>query len=310
MKKTWQVFNDEYIPQDVTSNITFLEQGVYDVRFMPLRGLYLKKIEDEFKFDFKIYGLEQKFIERVVKTYHSTKGNMGVMLNGVKGTGKTITAEILANQLNMPIILVGDNLPGLNSFLTEIAQDISIFIDEYEKVFSGKVADDDWDDDRNESIPGQAEGPSTLLSIMDGAYKTEWRKTFILTTNRMWVNENMINRPGRVRYLKQFGDLRREQVQEIIDDCLEKKEHEESIISFLKPLKLITVDIVKSIISQVNIFDEPAEIACEDLNVEIKDEEYSVYKITGKKESLIEEGVQRHTINHVLTPGVWKGRYI
>ena len=43
---------------------------------------------DKFEFDFELLGLEQKFIDHALKSYENTTGNFGILLNGVKGTGK------------------------------------------------------------------------------------------------------------------------------------------------------------------------------------------------------------------------------
>lgn len=278
IKKTWQSSNNCLFLRDISSNVDSIPKGVWIVESTPLGELFLKKIEEEFSFDFKIYGLESEFMDRVVKTYKHTSGNMGVLLNGVKGTGKTITGEILANKLGLPIIMVTHPYPALNSFLSSIQQDLTVLIDEYEKVYKGQIGEDYGDDE--ELVKG---GDSTLLSLMDGVLKTKYRKAFILTTNRTWINDNMLNRPGRIRYLKQFTDLTKEQIMEIIDDCLVEKQFKEDLVTFLKPLKIITVDIVKSIVSEINIHKEAPEVCCKDFNLEFKDETYTVYKMVEAK---------------------------
>lgn len=269
--KVWQQVGDNFFLRDNSSQIGGLKQGVYNLQITPIGELYLQRLSDGFVFDFKIYGMETEFIKKVLKTYQNTKGNLGVLFNGIKGTGKTITAEIIANELKLPVIVLGFSRQGLNEFLTSIYQDIVIFVDEYEKVFKGGVSDEDYDYD-------QAKGDSTLLSIMDGVYKTEFRKVFLLTTNKVWVNENMIARPSRIRYLKEFKDLNAEQIDEIIEDCLVDKKFKKDLVGFLKPLKIITVDIVKCIISEINIFNEPPVVCCKDFNLSLSDDTYTIYK--------------------------------
>lgn len=64
-----------------------LPVGVYDIvvtRF----GIHLDKVNDSFVFPYKIYGLQTDFINHVIKTYENTTGNLGVLMNGIKGTGK------------------------------------------------------------------------------------------------------------------------------------------------------------------------------------------------------------------------------
>ena len=50
--------------------------------------IYLEEFADEFTFGFKLYGLESNFIDHVLTTYRHTSSNLGVLLNGTKGTGK------------------------------------------------------------------------------------------------------------------------------------------------------------------------------------------------------------------------------
>lgn len=213
-----------------------LENLIYRVQLDEIGRFYLTIVNDKFSFDYKLYGLETDLVKRVIKTYESTNsGNLGILLNGLKGTGKTVTSKIIANKLNQPVIIVDAKLNGVNTFLNGITQNITIFIDEYEKVF----------------------GDSTvMLTIMDGAMNSDFRRVFLLTTNELYVEKNLIQRPGRIRYLKKFDDLRPEVIEEIVDDVLEYPEYKTECISFISNLEVITVDIVKSIIAEVNIHNE------------------------------------------------------
>ena len=300
IKKTWQRVDNAFFLRDISTNVDMLEKGVYVLEVVPQTGeLFLNQVSPKFEFDFKIYGLEESFIAKVLKTFKNTKSNLGMLLNGVKGTGKTITAEIIANELKLPTILIHHPFRGSNSFLNSINQDVTILIDEYEKVYNSQVGDGRYTDD--EQIVKNSD--SSLLSLMDGTFKTKWRKVFILTTNRVWVNENMLNRPGRIRYLKQFSDLTHAQIMEIIDDCLVETQFKDDIIAFIKPLKIITVDIVKSIISEVNIFKEPPAECCKEFNLEFKSDEYKIYKVgEGKlKDRLIVNGAPAKNVDSFLS---------
>jgi len=292
MKKTWAKSGNCLFLKDITGTIPILEKKVYTIEFDDIKGIYLKEMADSFTFDFKVYGMETDFVRRVCKTYLSTKGNLGVLMNGVKGTGKTITAELLANELKQPILLITSNYPGLNSFLSDLQENVTIVIDEYEKTFKGSISEDEYGYDKSNGDP-------TLLSLMDGVYKTGYRKVFILTTNELWLNDNMLNRPGRIRYLKTFKDLSLKQITEIVDDCLIEKKFKKNILEFLKPLKIITVDIVKSIVSEVNIHKEEPYTCCEHFNLERKDLTYDIVQISGGKEVVIHEEVGRSCIERV-----------
>jgi len=239
-----------------------LENAVYRVEIDAFGRFYLTKISDDFSFDYKLYGLETKLINRVLKTYEATThGNLGILLNGLKGTGKTVTAKIIANKLKQPVILVTNSFDkaDVGVFLTSISQNITIFIDEYEKIF------------------GES---SRMLTIMDGAQNSTYRRVFILTTNKLYVDENLIQRPSRIRYLKKFDNLNPEVVSEIVDDLLEHKQFSKECVDFISNLETITVDIVKSVLGEVNIHAErPSEFQ----NV------FNVKKITGKYNVMLKE---------------------
>ena len=236
--KIWTEKGDIYRLRDLTTQVPKLENAIYTLE-VDIFGYYLQRIENKFEFDHKIYGLETSFVDRVCKTFNATKSNLGVLLNGVKGTGKTVTAKIICNKLNQPVILVTKPIAECHFFLNGIPQDITIFIDEFEKVFA-KDKDNSAD----------------MLTIMDGALNSEHRRMFVLTTNNLHVNENLIQRPGRIRYLVTFSDLHHSVIEEIVDDRLIHKSLKDETIKFISNLEIITVDIVNSIIDEVNIHEE------------------------------------------------------
>lgn len=217
------------------STINELPLGVYNVG-LSLEGWYLEKYADEFTFDYKIYGLETEFCEHVIKTFENTTGNLGIMLTGTKGTGKTVTAKILANAFKLPVIIVkdmGGNNQGMIEYFSSFNFDSILFFDEFEKNFSEK--------------------DSTILQIMDGVYNIGYRKIFLLTTNQMTVNENLVGRPSRIRYVKKFGNLDLKTVREYLDDNLKVKEAYQDLINYIDTLSISTIDILKSIVNEVNI---------------------------------------------------------
>lgn len=189
---------------------------------------------------FKIYGLESKFIEHVMKTFNSTTRNLGMLFNGVKGTGKTVTAKIIANMMGLPIILVNSPYPGLANFIANISCPCVLLFDEFEKNFSKEEGDD-----------------TMLLSIMDGVFNSPYRRVFILTTNELSINDNFIGRPSRIRYRKSFGNLQPEVVIEYLNDNLNDKSRVKEIIEFIDTLEISTIDILKCIVEEVNIHNCP-----------------------------------------------------
>lgn len=213
-----------------------LPKGIYEVK-LSMTGFYLSKIAESFTFDYKLYGLNQKFIDYVLKTYENTTGNLGVLLDGIKGTGKTVTAKELCNRLQLPVILVqsmgGDTNSKLIKYLsTSIDFDCIFFFDEYEKEFKNS---------------------SDVLSFMDGTYNSIYRKVFLLTTNELNVDPNLLGRPSRIRYKKSFGNLSEEVTREILNDILEDKTAIEKVIELTHSMNIITIDLIKAIATEINI---------------------------------------------------------
>jgi hypothetical protein len=227
--------------EDSIQVIEELPKKIYTLQKKPLSGdLYLEEFADEFSFNFKLYGIETRFIEHVLKTFESTNTNLGVLLNGVKGTGKTITAKILANKMNLPVILVNGYYEGLAEFIAKIESDCILFFDEYEKRFDKERMTD-----------------TDILAIMDGVFNSPHRRVFLLTTNSLYINDNMIGRPSRIRYKKTFSNLPPEIVKEYLDDNLINKEYTQSIISYIDTLAISTIDILKAVVDEFNIHNTP-----------------------------------------------------
>lgn len=223
--------------EDTTSIIPALPKKVFNMCFDPdRREIYLEEFADEFHFDFKIYGMESKLIEHIMRTFENTTSNLGMLFNGIKGTGKTITAKIIANRTNLPVILINAPFLGLAEFIAKIACPCVLFFDEFEKNF---------DTNRKEDVG--------LLSIMDGVFNSPYRRVFILTTNRLYVNENLLGRPSRIRYRKSFGNLSPDVIQEYLNDNLKHPEFAQEILEFIDTLSISTIDILKSIVDEVNI---------------------------------------------------------
>ena len=224
-----------------------LDDGIYQTMQNPMTGeIFLHRIADKFNFSFKLYGLDNKLISHVLNTYNKqeNKHNLGVLLNGAKGTGKTVTAKYLANKLGLPVIICDRPYGGLANFLASIDHDCVFFFDEFEKNFRLQCGND-------EDCAGE-----DLLSIMDGVYSGDLCHVFLLTTNELKVNDNLISRPSRIRYLKSFGEVIDHKVlDEYIDDNLIKKEYKQEIIDFIDSLTMVTIDIVKSIVDEVNLHD-------------------------------------------------------
>ena len=243
---------------EISSSSKILDElplGIYNLLENDFtKELYLELMSDKFEFPFKIYDIDNKFINHVMTTFHGTKGNLGVLLNGTKGTGKTVTAKILVNEMNLPCIIVPSNYKNLQEFLASLEFECILFFDEFEKNFKDHTQD--------------------LLSIMDGVYSNPNRKIFLLTTNTLHINDNFLSRPSRIRYKKTFSNLSIDVILNYINDNLVDKTKTIEIIDFINTLAISTIDIVKSIVDEINLHNCGIDDIRDYINVQVASHQY------------------------------------
>lgn len=300
--RVWRKLGDKLVPSGKSQEAPLLDNKVYVVCFHPEIGLYLEEVCDRFEMPAKLYDVEDRFVKRVVKTWNSTDGNLGLLLNGIKGTGKTLTAKMICNDTNLPVVMVVNPYDGVPEFVGMIWQACVVLIDEYEKIYKST---------------------DTMLTAMDGIFTGPHRKMFILTTNELGVSTYLVSRPGRIRYLKQFGDLSIDTIKEITDDMLADNVYhlKEEVIKYLSGLTMLTIDIVRAVIQEVNIHEEEPTEFHAIFNVKRGDDTYNIttvkfngisstrYYVTFSPE--VEEIITLENIERYLDSNVYiQGAYI
>ena len=214
-----------------------LPLGTYNLVYVPLQGFKLEQIEN-FKLPKKIYG-DTSIIDRSIKVYRNRDRNFGLLLAGLRGSGKSLLMKKLALDLNQPIIIINQSFSDVSDELIKIITDpalgdCTILFDEFEKRF-----------DRDDPTP---------LTLMDGPYNTH--HFFILTVNTTHINENLINRPGRIYYHKTYVGLDDDTIREVGEDLLTNKDYLDELVDVCGDIRNLSFDMLISVVNDVNLFNE------------------------------------------------------
>jgi SpoVK/Ycf46/Vps4 family AAA+-type ATPase len=259
MAKVWQSSGNSFFYNNKNSELNELETGVYLLKECKF-GLFLDKQSETFILPSKLYDLNTPFINRVVTTWNKIDGNLGVLLSGMKGTSKSVTAKIICNQLQLPVVIVNTRFSSMPDFINEIQQELIIFFDEFEKVY-------DRDEDDN---------VSEVLSLLDGINTNVHKRLFLFTTNELRIDGNLLNRPGRVRYHKKFDRLPDSAIFEIVDDLLVYQEYKDDLLETIGKLSYLTIDAITSLINEVNMHKDLPSKLIEDMNLDYNEQHFLV----------------------------------
>lgn len=234
-KSVWIQRGSKYslTPNDFKT-VDILPKGVYNLDIDQDGNYYLNRISDEFTFPGKLYDVESEFINRCVKTWHNTSKNLGILLNGYQGTGKTITGKLIANAMSLPVIIIPRDMIGLADYLSTIPNECVIFIDEFEKMFR--------------EDQGRA-----LLPLLDGIKSGAARKAFILTSNSTRIDDNYTSRPSRIRYIRDYNSISERFIKAYCDDHLNDMSCYDDILQYCMSCESMTMDILVSLVEEVNI---------------------------------------------------------
>lgn len=214
----------------------------------------LEPDDRNFKLPNKLYGNISKYASRVWSSFDRREKSLGVLLVGLKGSGKTETSKLLANiaiSEGMPVIMVAEIRPDLKliKFLSNIKNAV-IFIDEYGKLFQG---------------PLQEKSLTMFSDIVSN------KKLFILTENDMYlVNRFLLNRPGRLWYKIHYGRLDESVVTEYCNDHNVNGEFLTDLLAAYKTSKEFTFDHLMALVTEhLDYPNESFKDLIEIMNVEI-----------------------------------------
>ena len=241
MVTEWRRIGNDFHSQDRADKLEKLPEGVYEY-VATMTGWYLKKTGSAFEFPFNVYNANQPIIDRVVKHWIANGGNLGILMNGLRGAGKTLTAQLLGNRLiqdyNLPVLVVRGPIP-LQDVFDAVQQDLMVIFDEFEKSHEPKHQ-------------------QALLSTIDGMSRSEHNRLIIFTTNSPTINENFRDRPSRIHYQFEFQKIADEVIEGLIQDWLPQDlmHFKGEIYDFLHSRSICTIDIVKAVLTEVKTFRE------------------------------------------------------
>jgi hypothetical protein len=267
-----------------------LPKAVYLLKYEKMIGMFLEKVSDNFIFNHELYNSgSDRIIKRCVNSWNKSETNLGILFNGLKGSGKSVTAKLICNEINLPVILINKNIGDISEYINNIQQDIIIFIDEFEKIFPYQMHSRNNEDDKANK------DSNMLLSLMDGAFTSEYKRLFIATTNTLIINPFLLERPSRFRYTFNFTNVDNTTLNELIDKLLVNKEFETDLIETINTLENYSVDTVISIIKEMNLYNEKASDFIDFFNVKRKDSEtYDIYEMN-------DDGTYELAINHTTS---------
>lgn len=230
-----------------------LPASVYKISFNQMTGYSLIKT-DPIEINEKIYGQHMTKVDKVYKAFEVFPRNLGVILSGAKGIGKSLFAKMLsikAIENGYPIIICDAAYPGIADFLGSIQQEVVILFDEFDKTF--RVSDD-------------SDPQADMLTLFDGLYMG--KKLFIVTCNELKdLNDYLVNRPGRFHYHFRFEYPVDSEITEYLMDNVNECYHGEipAVVDFARKVNL-NYDCLRAIAFELNMGYTFADTAS-DLNI-------------------------------------------
>jgi len=251
------LYNGETVKVDnspVLSCTTELPAKTYTVA-NSISGYYLKVIED-FTLPSKVYGDVASKAQRIISTFNDRKHSTGVLLKGLKGSGKTMLSKMISVELlkqGKPTIVINTDYSDSDflKFLQDIDTETVILFDEFEKNYNHEEME-------------------KLLTLLDGTMDS--KKLFLFTVNSDHLIDAMKNRPNRIFYNISFGGLSEVEVVAYCEDALADKSLIQHVVATSKIYDPFNFDMLNSLVEEMNRYNCDVKDALEWLSFELNTE--------------------------------------
>ena len=159
-----------------------------------------------------------------------------------------------------PIIIINKYIDGMFDFLEPIKNVIYLF-DEFEKTMRGNANEQD---NNTNSTTKQDQ----ILTFLDGT-ASGTHNLFLLTVNdKCELNDNLLSRPGRIRYHYRFESCDADTIRSYCKDNLKKPELESEVVNTLTATRYVSLDIVRALVDELNDYDVTVNEAMSYLNID------------------------------------------
>jgi hypothetical protein len=254
-----------------------LEPGNYVLNWNEkTQDVFLVKIQD-FSFPDPLINFDEKIISYVTENFHKFDRNVGVLLTGEKGMGKSVTARLICKKLNLPVIILDKKIPSnidFISFLNKLNSEFVLLVDEFEKIFSCSLGDNYLYQDNDEFDDEKYHSQKTFLTFLDGLNFNLKSLTILTTNNR--ISSYFLNRPSRIKFLKSYQSLNKDMMNSIIDRFDLNDEIVKDLNDHLIPDNL-NIDLLLSIIKDIKLFNKKFSEFKDIYNIVSLTDEASVY---------------------------------
>ncbi len=249
---------DRLMPKQKGMDYDLIKGQIYNLSWDDYMGEIIFKENGELNLPKKVYEskADKLFKSRVFKQFNREDSkDVNILLNGTKGTGKTMMAKIIAKESNLPIIIVTPGFPEreLIKFFKRFNAPVCIIFDEIEKNFR----------------------TDKMLDFLDGVEKTT-KKLVIITCNRMDnFSEYLKDRCSRIRYLRNYTIQDNYEFIPMIAKDLGIKNVDKTVDFIKEFIKIPSFDNVNAFLNEVKMFEEddvetPLENIIKYINIELK----------------------------------------